>query len=1488
MTVVWSRFHPATRLWFSRTFAGPTPIQEQGWDSIARGQHTLLLAPTGSGKTLSAFLWSIDRLLATPRDAPGVRVLYVSPLKALVYDVERNLRAPLQGVVAAARTLGEPVADITVSVRTGDSSARDRRRLATHPGDILVTTPESLFLLLTTQAREVLRSVETVIVDEIHAVAGTKRGVHLALSLERLSHLCANEPQRVGLSATQRPLSAIATFLGGDRPVQVVDASAPPSFDLEIVVPVADMDQPVYEESAKGSAESGLLATGVHAASSLGMDRAGIWPAIQPRILDLIAQHRTTIVFTNSRRLCERLAQRLNELAAERGRTAPICRAHHGSVSHKQRLDIEEALKSGQIPAIIATSSLELGIDMGTVDLVVQVAAPHSVSSGLQRIGRAGHGVGQQSKARIFPRFKGDLLLAAAVAQGMRCGDVESTSVPKNPLDVLAQQIAAMCVVDDLTVSDVYGIVRRASPYFGLSHDSFTAVIDLLCGTLPQRMSGVDPDAERELAYLRPLLSLDHSTGRLSARPATRLVVVANAGTIPDRGLFGVFVAPDGPRVGELDEEMVYESRKGDVVLLGATSWRIVDISRDRVLVAPAPGEPGRMPFWRGEGPGRAVDVGKRIGALIRDIQTHGTNAVAFLQDSCGLDALAAGNLVGYVADQEARGAVPTDQRIVVERFRDEFGDWRICILSPFGGRVHAPWALAILARLEVQMGTEVQCLWSDDGIVLRIPDAFGLPSLATLLPGAEDVRELVVAHLRHSAVFGARFREAAARALVLPRRHPGDRRPLWMQRLRAQSLLQASAALPTFPVTLEAYRECLHDVFDLDSLEDLLARVAQRKVRVTEVETDTPSPFARSLIFAFVANWLYEGDAPLAERRAAALSIDRSLLQDLLGEDELRSLIPEEVLGEVERELQRLAPELWVQHIDGLEDLLRRLGDLSVAELAQRCREGAPVAEWVSQLEAQGRAVRVELAGAVRVVVPEDAVRFSEAVGSAIPAAVPASLRTSMPHALTTLVARYARTHTLFSAAQISRRWGIGAAPVGTVLVEMAARGTIVDGFGEHGVWCDREVLRRLKRRALAQLRGAVEPVDAPTLAAFLPVWQGVGDDAPDRLGRLREVITQLEGCALPWSDVERLILPQRVRGFTPELLDTLSASGELAWVGAGPLGSKDGRVRLFWRESLGTSLAGLSFDGADVALDASQRTILDLLQQRGAQFTVELQGALQGQWGRDELDRALWGLVWAGQVSNDTFGPLRQLGRRKAPTAVGRPSWRRGTPGSGAYGGSGGRWWSLQPWRDAAEDKTVAISMWCQRLLDRHGVVGREVALAEEISGGFQGLYAVLREMEDLGHVRRGWFVAGLGGAQFAFPGVVDQLRASRGADRVIVLSACDPAQPYGAAMPWPPRGGAPRREAGARVVLVAGHIRLWLARGASSMSVWPDPEDKEPLLRAVQALREHRTQQRSPSLRVTKVNGVPWNAGPWGAFLRDAGWKTDGDALVLEVPP
>jgi ATP-dependent Lhr-like helicase len=1382
------RFSDRTRSWFEAAFAAPTDAQERGWEAISRGEHTLILAPTGSGKTLAAFLWAIDELTRAGdvAEKERCRVLYVSPLKALTYDVERNLRAPLTGIGAESR--------IRVGTRTGDTTQAERRNIVRHPPDILVTTPESLYLMLTSGAREVLASVRHVIVDEIHAVAATKRGTHLALSLERLERITKVSPQRIGLSATQRPLDELARFLGGrsggkPRPVTVIDAGVRKVLELQVVVPVEDMG-----ELGRPMSNEELRMAGPAAGDP--EVRTSIWPAIHPVLLELIRSHTSTLVFVNSRRLAERLSARLNELAGE-----DLVRAHHGSIAREQRLDIEDALKAGKLPALVATSSLELGIDMGAIDLVVQVEAPASVASGLQRIGRAGHQVGEPSKGRIFPKFRGDLVVAAITAERMQKGLIEETKVPRNPLDVLAQQIVAMVAIDDMTVDEVREVVDGAYPFADLSTEVFEGVLDMLAGRYPSD----------EFAELRPRVVWDRVEGTLKARPGARMIAVTSGGTIPDRGLYGAFT-PDGTRVGELDEEFVYESRVGENILLGATTWRIEEITRDRLILTPAPGEPGKMPFWHGDMIGRPYELGRALGVFLREIDDWTDER---LMDECGLDELAVRNLRAYLDEEREAtgGALPTDRQLVIERFRDELGDWRICLLSPFGARVHAPWALAVEARIRERLGVEVQAIWSDDGIVIRLPEADEPPDTDLMLLPPEEVHDLVVEQVANSAVFASRFRENAARALLLPRRRPGSRTPLWQMRQRSADLLAVASKYGSFPILLETYRECLTDVFDVTALESIMREVQTRKVRVVSVDTASPSPFASSLAFAYVASFMYEGDAPMAERRAQALTLDRRMLAELVGSDELRELLDPQALAALEAELQFLDEDRWARSADSAHDLLRRLGDLTVAEL-----RGRAVDDFSAQLVKERRAAVVRIDGQERLIAAEDAGRYRDALGVQPPPGLPEAFLEPVDDALVQLVRRWARTHGPFLSAEPAARFGLPVVRLDELLPELD---TVVRGEfrpdGTEREWCDSEVLRLLRQRSLAALRREVEPTEVEALARFLPAWQGVGSEGRG-IDRAYEVVAQLQGVPIPASVLERDVLSARVHGYAPRLLDELLAAGELMWVGAGPIGRDDGKVRLLLRADAPLLLQKLTLGGgADRPDGGEHERLREVLSTRGACFFREMAGRAPD----DETLDALWDLVWAGEVTNDSFAAVRALSAKRR--AGGKA--RGGRPRMGSLSALGppraqGRW-SLVASALGDADPTRAAHALAGVLLERHGVLTREAVRGEGVPGGFAAVYPVLRAMEEAGRIRRGYFVAGLGGAQFALPGAVDRLRSFRDPPRparATLLAATDPANPYGLALPWPVKG--PQRAAGAHVVLIDGEAALYVEKGGRGL--------------------------------------------------------------------
>jgi len=1534
-------FSAPVRRWFESSFEGPTPAQAGGWAAISSGANTLICAPTGSGKTLAAFLWGIDRLARPTADGPqsgqigrfearrrgeGVRIVYVSPLKALSYDIERNLRAPLRGVGA----------DISVGLRTGDTSQKERRAMRKTPPDILITTPESLYLILSSDAREILTGVEAVIVDEIHAVAQSKRGAHLALTLERLDHLvrahalagsdgavapdAAEAPgiQRIGLSATQRPLERIAQFLvGPKRACEIVNAGRVKELDLEIVVPVEDMSEPGAPSfpNADGNPTDGEPQ--VHVRS--------IWPAIYPELLKLVQEHRSTIIFVNARRAAERLAKRLNELAAEQaevelpatehaGNSAPaegeaasastaggegeggsglarrplarpaddlgrphtspgeqpstsphppspstgpaaenpdpleIARAHHGSLSHEERLVVEELLKSGQLPCLVATSSLELGIDMGAVDLVIQVESPKSVSRGLQRVGRAGHSLGEVSRGRIFPKFRADLLECAVVARRMREGAIEETVIPRNPLDVLAQHLVSMAALDEWEVDEVEGLVTATEPFGELSREQLENVLDMLDGRYPSD----------RFAELRPRIVWDRTRGTMHGRKGARQLVVTNAGTIPDRGLYGVHL-PDGKRVGELDEEMVYEARAGQTFLLGATTWRIEEITRDRVIVTPAPGLPGAVPFWKGDGIGRPAELGRAIGAFAREAVSREPKELAGEYD---LDRRAAENLVAYLREQQAATrVVPSDETIVVERFRDEIGDWRLCVLSPFGGRVHSAWGLALGQKIRAERELEADAIWSDDGIVVHLPDADDPPPAELVMVEPDELEDLVVRELSGSALFGARFRENAARSLLIPRAYPGKRTPLWQQRLKSQSLLEVARDFPRFPVILETYRECLRDVLDLPSLRQILTDLHSRKLGLLEVETPTASPFASSLLFDYVATYMYEGDTPSAERRATALALDRDLLRELLGQEELRELIDPEALTEVEDQLQHRTEAGQAGDRDALQQLLRNLGDLSAAECAERVAEGYSADSMLAKLVDERRVAPVRIGGEERYIAGEDAGLYRDALGVPPPPGLPESFLADHPDAIRALVRRYARTHGPFPTAQLAARYGLDPTPA---LRELEREGALVRGEllpgGSEREWCDSDVLRRIRRASLAHLRREVEPAARDRFARFLPSWQNVDAHRAAGAGpdRLRDALVPLQGVALTPKVWEDDVLPRRLGAYSPAWLDELCTSGELVWVGAGARGRSDGRVALYFREDV--RLAGPP--PANAKLEQAEGDAQEAIRERlagGPSFWLDLLADLD--LPAEELHSALWDLAWSGEVTNDAFAPLRAPRLRSVPAheRQGRRFARRRSASGAAVQG---RWSLTAPLFEDAPGPGAKLRAQAELMLERYGIVTRETVLAEGIPGGFSTLYGELGNLELLGTARRGYFVEGLGGAQFALPGAVERLRSLPEDDGSFqVLAATDPANPYGAALPWPkpPSGRRPARVPGAHVLLRDGEPLVYLERGGRSILRLEELGDAD-LGAAMAALADAVSAGRLPKLGIEKLDGEP----------------------------
>ncbi|MFL6045941.1 MAG: ATP-dependent helicase [Propionibacteriaceae bacterium] len=1528
-------FSLATATWFREVFARPTDAQVGAWQAISSGDNALVIAPTGSGKTLAAFLWALDDLTRSPQpnQKQRCRVLYVSPLKALAVDVERNLRAPLAGITQTALRLNQIPPSVTVGVRSGDTSAADRRSLISRPPDILITTPESLFLMLTSAARDILRSVRTVIVDEVHALAGTKRGAHLEVSLERLEALTESDGptspaprplQRIGLSATVRPAERVAAFLGGSHPVQVVAPHADKLWDLSIVVPVEDM-------SDLGATASAPTHGGP---SNLDDEQPppkppSIWPHVENRILDVITNHRSSIVFANSRRLAERLTAHLNDLHAERlgeltetfpppaqvmaqsgaskghdgSSGAVIARAHHGSVSKEQRAQIEDDLKAGRLPCVVATSSLELGIDMGAVDVVVQVEAPPSVASGLQRVGRAGHHVGATSHGVFFPNHRGDLIASAVVVERMRQGAIEEVAELRNPLDVLAQQIVAIVSVEDTKVDELYALVRRAHSFRELPYSAFDAVLDMLSGRYPSE----------EFAELRPRLVWHRDTGVLLARPGAQRLAVTSGGTIPDRGLFGVFLVGEGNasgrhqagrRVGELDEEMVYETRVGDVFTLGTTSWRVEQITHDQVLVSPAPGAPGRLPFWKGDAPGRPLELGRAFGRFVREVGAMRPEAATVRLREAGLDEFAARNLVSYLAEQQATtGALPTDVTVVFERFRDELGDWRVCVHCPLGTGVLSPWSLAIEHAARDRYGMEVQATATNDGIVLRIPDTESEPPNAELLVSDPELIESAVTdEVGSSALFAARFRENSARALLLPRRDPKSRSPLWQQRMRSAQLLTVAAKYPEFPIVLETMRECLNDVFDLDGLLDVQRQIASRSVRIVEVETKEPSPFARSLLFGYVGAFVYEGDVPLAERKAAALSLDATLLAELLGKDGIKQLLDSEVIARIEADLQCLSAERQVTTPEQTFDLLRTAGPFTRLELAARAAPGFDVTEAVDALINDRRVVELRIAGAEMLAVAEDVPRLRDGLGIPIPPGVAATFSEIAQHPIDDLVLRWARTHGPFVISPIGQRYGLGRAVVESACDGLVKSGTLVAGSflemageaaNERRQYCHSQVLALIKRRTLALLRKGVEPVEQVAFARFLAQWQGIGSGSRG-VDSVLGAIEQLSGYPVPASAVESMILPARVANYTPSMLDELTAAGEIYWVGDGPIGDSDGWVRWYVADQEPHPARG------EPEQYRSQE-ILAALAERGASFFDGLLPSGLAVADRSHYVDALWELVWAGLVTADTFSPVRSLAASGAHRRASRPAPRthRIRLAGGGLGRpartprmitptTAGRWSLIQRSSSSPGDRLASDIF---ALLDRYGVVTRGSVLTENAEGGFGAAYRALSALEETGQCRRGYFVEGLGAAQFALTGAVDRLRGHQRASAesaAVVLAACDPANPYGAALPWPDREGhRPGRKAGALVVLMDGAVIFYVERGGKTMLSFS--EDATKLAPAAAALAKSVQDGLLGKLTVERADGAHiFGSARVSEALQDAGFRMTPQGLRLRPNP
>jgi ATP-dependent Lhr-like helicase len=1439
----------ATRTWFSRAFAAPTRVQALAWEAIASGEDTLVVSPTGSGKTLAAFMWSIDGLFRPDAGPAGrTRVLYVSPLRALATDVERNLRAPLVGIERASAELGCAPTAIRTAIRTADTPAAERQRMSRQPPDILITTPESLFLLLTSKAGEFLRDVQTVIVDEIHSVAGSKRGSHLSLSLQRLELLTARPPQRIGLSATVTPVETVAHFLHAGQDVRIVDPAMDKQTDLRLVVPLPDMTQ-------------------LHDPGDGGAPRASIWPAVEASILDLVERHTSTIVFANSRRVCERLSSRLNELAAGEpppdgvpaevmatagvasGTPHTVARAHHGSVSKSERALIEDDLKSGRLPAVVATSSLELGIDMGSIDLMVQVGCPPSVASGLQRLGRAGHRLDAVSRGVFFPTHRADLLATAVAIKQMRDGRIEATRIPRHPLDVLGQQVVAMVAMADWDVDELFGMVRAAAGYTELPRSAFDAVLDMLSGRYPSD----------DFTGLRPRVVWDRTAGVLRARPGAQRTAVISGGTIPDRGLFPVFVVgTKDTRVGELDEEMVYESRVGDVISLGASSWRIEEITHDRVMVTPAPGRPAKLPFWHADAQGRSFEMGTGIGRFLREAERAGGRLAAVVAGD-GIDEWAAGNLVDYLREQvEATGVLPTDRRVLVERFRDEVGDWRLVVHAPWGARVNAPWALLVGDRAASLLGVDPDVMATDDGLVLRLLDTaqderWWDTLVDCLLPDPDDLTRRLSELITGSALFAAKFRECSSRALLLTRNAPGKRTPLWQQRQRSAQLLAVAGTYPGFPMVLEAVRECLDDVYDVPALRQVLTGLRDRLIGIDMVETATASPMARSQMFSYVSVFMYEADNPLGQQ-ASALELDHALLAELLSDADLRSIIPQAAIDEVEQQLLWRTPGR-VRSAEDLSDMLREVGPAGLDDLTDR----GVGTDLVDTLVRTRRALWVRVGGAEVLAAVEDMPRLRDALGVVLPPQVPAAFTEAVADPVGDLVGRYARTHGPFTTADLARTLGLGTHLVDQVLQARRARGRLRTGrfsAAEGTQWVDPDVLQRIRRRAAAMLRGALDPVTAETLYGFLPRWQGVtspgrGDAA------IVAAVERLGGYVAAATAWEQDLLACRVTDFGPHSLDRLTAAGDVLWCGAGRLGAKDALITIVpsGREDL------LPAPDLDELTD-DEAAVWGVLSPGGGWFFRDIAARLPG-LGADVVEQALWGLVWRSLVTNDSLEPLRRL--------RGGPVRARRTRARAAALPMPGRWSALS--RPQAADRGL---LWAQTMLDRYGLVDRTAVANERVPGGFHALFSVLRRLDEAGRCQQVYAVEGLGGAQFATAAALEQLRRPSTADPVL-LAATDPANPAGVTVTWPrSSAGKPLRRAGALVLIDPTGPRFYLDAAGRSLLTWGDPE-----FRLCAALQEG-LQRRNRRVLIKRVDGQDVFASAWADPLQQAGFRLTPSGL------
>jgi ATP-dependent Lhr-like helicase len=1426
-------FHPIVRAWFERTYGEPTPPQVLGWPSISAGEHTLILAPTGSGKTLAAFLWAINHLveqhLAGDLD-PGVRILYVSPLKALNNDIERNLESPLQAIRDEAHRTGHKLPIIRSAVRTGDTPQSRRTAMLKHPPDILITTPESLYLMLTSkQARNMFRTVQYIIIDEIHSVCGNKRGVHLSVSLERLQEIATQELIRIGLSATQRPLEKVAEFLGGfqwegetlaPRRVNIIDAGRKKTMDLRVECAAPDFSL---------------------------LPQESVWPLIFTDILEKIRRHKTTLIFVNNRRLAERVAAKLNEMVAgddndgaAAGRNfnlyavpmkmtgpdspglsepvaaaqpaSPFVQAYHGSMSRHAREQMERDLKDGKLRALVTTSSLELGIDIGSIDLVVQLQSPKGVARGLQRVGRSGHLITAESKGRILPSHREDLVESAVVARAMLEHDVEMTTIPTDCLDVLAQQIVAMVSIEEWDTDGLFRLVRRSACYRDLSRTLYAGVLQMLAGRYTD-------EAFREL---RPRISWDKVNNTLRALPGSGRLAVTSGGTIADRGYFGVYIEDRKTRVGEVDEEFVYETRTGDTFILGSNVWRVIEMDANRLIVRPAPGQAARMPFWRGEGIGRSFELGKKIGEFRRAMASRadGPDCLQWLQREYPIDSRAAWNIQEYFRRQQTgSGSIPHDHLVLVEGFRDEIGDPRIVVHSSYGRRVNGLLGLVLAHRLQAMTGVESQMLYNDDGILFRCPDRDVLP--LHLFDGltAQEGQDLVLEELLSSPLFGGQFRQNAARALLMPKMAPGKRTPLWLQRLRAADLLQVARRYSDFPIVIETVREVLNDVLDFQHCTEILRALESGAIRVQTVQTEVPSPFTASLLFDFIAVYMYEWDQPRADRQSQYLAVNRELLAEIVDLESAPSLLRPEAIDSVEQYLQHVSTGTRARSPEELMELLIRVGDLTEEEIVARC-DGDGRA-MLHELAADGRAVPVFIANGTRWIAGEEKTIYQSLDAE--------------DHARHVL-GRYIQSHGPVTSSELAQRFGFQPERVEAIARNLERNSSLLRGrFRPSGLpssgeeqWCYRPTMERIHRQTISILRREITPSSPGEFTGFLLHWQHVNPAARMTAAEgLEECLAQLQGLPLPSEIWEREILRSRLRDYGPAAMNELASRGIIVWAGAGP-----GRMKCLFRGEAGYFLPT---EADEDALGAPARRILEYLRHNGASFYSDLRSG--GNLSLSAINAGIGELFWDGWVTNDVFTELTGI-RRSTRMAQDAPVERvelvlpLRSPGRSRIvqtarkairqvPGWTGRWSLVRSpgvLGSPGDEEEIAARQAAQ-LLQRYGIVAREFYRREDLLP-WPLVALQFQRMEMRGEIRRGYFIQGLSGMQYALPAAVDELRRlkSEQVERqpVIVINACDPANIYGPGIELPGRGEgqpAPGRLPGNFVALCGGTPILWI---------------------------------------------------------------------------